>query len=324
MNDVPKQLTDIAKALRAGQTPGAETVRTLISWFGAQRRGYSVVQTIRRELDVLGLETNPDFEQTYIDAQIRFSLKTVAVERVRTPHVEPETTLTLDPTYRVGMLPSANRIPLSVKPTANLQEAITLMLMNDYSQLPVMETEREVKGIVSWSSIGSRLALNVNCAVIRDCMQPAQVMSHETSLFTAIDAIVRNDYVLIRHPDNRIGGIVTTADLSRQFRQLAEPFLLLGEIENHIRHLIQGKVSADELLAVREPSDDDRKVDDVSDLTFGEYIRLLEEPNRWQKLNLRLDRNSFVKALDDIRQIRNDVMHFDPDPIADEDIARLR
>ncbi len=84
------------------------------------------------------------------------------------------------------------------------------------------------------------------------------------------------------------------------------------------------KFSKEELGAVRDPSDDEREVGDVSDLTFGEYIRLLEEPSRWEKLNLRLDRVIFVKALDDVRQIRNDVMHFDPDPIPPEEIIKLR
>ena len=34
------------------------------------------------------------------------------------------------------------------------------MLSNDFSQLPVMTGPRELKGIVSWKSIGSRLALD--------------------------------------------------------------------------------------------------------------------------------------------------------------------
>jgi len=32
----------------------------------------------------------------------------------------------------------------------------------------------------------------------------------------------------------------------------------------------------------------------------------------------------FIKKLDEIRRIRNDVMHFDPDGIPDQDIDKLR
>ena len=36
------------------------------------------------------------------------------------------------------------------------------------------------------------------------------------------------------------------------------------------------------------------------------------------------DRGEFVKHLNDVREIRNDVMHFDPDDVAPEDLAKLR
>src|SRR5439155_10989782 len=100
-------------------------------------------------------------------------------------------------------------------------------------------------------------------ATVRDCMEPAHVVERDASLFSAIEAIVRNDYVLVRHPDNRIGGIVTTADLSVQFRELAEPYLLIGEIENHLRHIIARRFAADELRAIRDPSDEGREVREV-------------------------------------------------------------
>jgi len=58
----------------------------------------------------------------------------------------------------------------------------------------------------------------------------------------------------------------------------------------------------------------------VFDLTFGEYIRLLERNDSWSKLGLRIDRKLFIGNLDKVRQIRNDVMHFDPDGIEEEKI----
>jgi hypothetical protein len=46
--------------------------------------------------------------------------------------------------------------------------------------------------------------------------------------------------------------------------------------------------------------------------TFGEYIRFLENPDRWAKLRLSIDRATFCKYLDGVRTIRNDVMHSTP------------
>ena len=42
------------------------------------------------------------------------------------------------------------------------------------------------------------------------------------------------------------------------------------------------------------------------------------------KLRLRVDRAVLTSLLDDVRKVRNDVMHFDPDGIGDGDLAVLR
>src|SRR5207245_6677569 len=117
--------------------------------------------------------------------------------------------------------------------------------------------------------------LGVPVAKVRDCTDSAYVLDLDTSLFAAIEAIYRHEYALVRHPDNRIGGIVTTADLTLEFPTLAEPFLLIGEIENHLRRLIAARFSLDELQQARDSSDTNREVTAVDDLTLGEYVRLL-------------------------------------------------
>src|SRR5207245_2373638 len=132
------------------------------------------------------------------------------------------------------------------------------------------------------------------------------------------------DVVLIRDSENKISGLVTTSDISVQFGALAEPFLLLSEIENHIRRLIDGKFSLDDLKAARNPNDATRKIENVANLSFGEYIRLLETPKNWERLNYQLDRVECVKRLREVGRIRNDVMHFHPDGISPVDLDLLR
>lgn len=155
-------------------------------------------------------------------------------------------------------------------------------------------------------------------------MEPHKEISYDTYIFSAIDDIISNEYVLIRTSDNVICGIVTTSDLSQQFRQLGEPFLLLGEIENYVRRMLLDKYTIDELQAACMPSEKERRIQRISDLTLGEYVRLIENPDDWAKLAINVDRQVFVEKLDEIRQIRNDVMHFDPDGIAEQDVNRLR
>ncbi len=100
--------------------------------------------------------------------------------------------------------------------------------------------------------------------------------------------------------------------------------MLLGEIENHIRRILAAKFTPEELADARDPSDAERSVNEVADLTFGEYIRLLENPDHWTKLDLPIDRKTLIKELNRVREIRNDVMHFDPDPMPADDLNCLR
>jgi CBS domain-containing protein len=334
-----ERMLEIAKALKNGEPAPTVTVREFLNWFfGSQRRGRWVVSYIRDGLDKAGLRTIPDFESTYLDANMTFELATspssdndvMAVEIAETVSIEEHTEVRVakavfaDPTYRISKLGAANRRPTSVGPDSSIIEAATIMMANDFSQLPVMTSERDVKGIVSWKSIGSRLVLGKSPQWSRDAIEPHAEISSDASLFTAIPLIVEHEYVLVRGNDRRIVGIITTSDLSLQFQQLSEPFLLLGEIENHIRRIIGNKFAPNELSAAKDPSDASRTVDSPANLSFGEYKRLLEDPARWARLDLRIDRPVFIQLLERVRQIRNDVMHFDTDGIEDEALEDLR
>lgn len=174
MLDADGQLAVVAGQLRTGTPPAPVAVRTFLSWFGIQRRAYYKVRAIRAALKKAGLLTVPDFESAYIDAPMTFALPPVsAAGNIPLPPVTgtgssgasaslsvatPEGVAipaflggaTADPTYRIGNLAAANNPPIGVKPGASLQEAVTLLLSHDFSQLPVMQTEYAVKGMVSW------------------------------------------------------------------------------------------------------------------------------------------------------------------------------
>jgi CBS domain-containing protein len=354
MSDPTERLQRITDLLRNGEAAERVTVREFLAWFGAPRRGQGNARRVRRALASAGLVTRPDFEGAFIDSKISFALDAREVEGTRIPAAAADGEASsetdgesrggygsvavvdvvedphllggglADPTYRIGKLAAANRPPVSIAPDAPLTGAVTAMMLHDFSQLPVMQGERTVKGMISWQSIGSRLALGTGGEMVRDFMEPAAEISADASLFAAIRTIVDRQYVLVRDAEHRISGIVTTTDVSLRFQQLAEPFLLLGEIENHIRRLIDGKFSLEDVQAFRDPTDIGRDVQSVADLTFGEYLRLLENPTMWEKLDIQVDRASFVEQLDRVREIRNDVMHFDPDGVLDDELATLR
>ena len=312
-----RRLHKIAESMKAelnsGATPTGErtTVRELLNWFGYVRRGPWIVARIRAMLAKLDLRIVPDFEHEYIDGEILIELDMDATGVERDP---------VDPTVRIGVLPTSHRRPTSVRPNDPLDKATTIMLVEDFSQLPVMVNERDVKGMISWRSIGTALTFGHEINEVRQCMEPHRETTVEAPFFNVIKDIQEHGYVLVRDRDKTISGIVTASDFSVQFAQLAQPFLVIGEIELHLRNLVS-KFTLEEMA---EASDDPKRpIESSSDLNFGAYVRLLANPDRWERLGLRVDRSTFIRELEHVRETRNEVMHFTPDGLDPEDVPKL-
>ena len=289
------------------------TVRQFLGRFGYHRRGQNVVGMIRGALEVHGLRTTPDFEYEFIDDYI-------TVELDADIEVIANDKNSVDPTVRIGILPAAHNRPISVAPNDSITKATTLMRMEDYSQLPVMTNERDIKGMISWRSIGEAYSDTRNPNTVRECMESAQEVDTNMLLADATERICSYGYVLVRGEDRVVTGIVTAADLANQFKQRAHPFLLIGEIEHHLRNLVRRKFTRDEF---NRTSDGSKPVNGPDDLTFGGYCRLLERKESWNRLNLNIDRVEFIQRLNSVRRIRNEIMHFSPDEHEPADIKQL-
>lgn len=105
--------------------------------------------------------------------------------------------------------------------------------------------------------------------------------------------------------------------------ELAEPFLLVGEIEGYLRQFIQrGNFTPEELNEICG-LEEAKEISGVDDLTFGGYCRLLQNPESWNRINLRIDQQVFAEVLDSVRETRNNTMHFNLGDIG-EDTKTLR
>lgn len=92
----------------------------------------------------------------------------------------------------------------------------------------------------------------------------------------------------------------------------------------HVRQLLGDKVSQEDLSALNNPILVPHKIQNISDLSFGQYVRLFQHPNVWAKLDLKIDAGVLIALLEEVRLIRNDVMHFDPDPMTSEELGTLK
>jgi CBS domain-containing protein len=299
--------------------PERVTIREFLSWFSYTKRGSWINRHIRNKMEELDLRTVPDFESGWFGATISIGLDPEAVAGLESSDES------VDPTVRIGTLEAANRKPTSVKPDNPLKVATTLMQLSDFSQLPVMTGEYNVKGVISWKSIGTRFSSGRECELVRHCMDPvSREIGIDAPMFDAIEDISQHGYVLVRGLQNNITGIVTASDFAGQFSELAGPFLLIGEIEGYLRSIVHRKFTLGELQKASYGSESGPPIEGSADLTFGGYCRLMQSPNNWKKLRLTIDRGEFVKYMDEVREIRNAVMHFNPDGLDQDHKDKLR
>ena len=334
MPHVPEELRAVAEGITQNRRQIA-SVRTLLLWFGFNGRNHQTNQQVQQALELLKLKTDPDFTSAGIDDNITFvprydtrdptgAMGTDVHVNVGAIVMTSSGTASEGSAYRIGKLAAARKTPVSVSPETTTEEVVTLMLVRDFSQLVVMNADKEVMGLVSWRSLGSRLALGKRCRVAGDFTEKHREVGAEMSVFDAIPAIVEHGCVLVRDSSGQIRGIVTTSDLAAKFSQFGEPFLLLEEIENQVRGLLGAKFTREQLEAVCDPHDSSRSVDGIADLRFNELIRLLDHPDRWERLDLDIDRRMFIQGLEHILRLRGEVMHFDAAGIKEDDLAELR
>lgn len=223
----------------------------------------------------------------------------------------------VDPVARVSSIPASRDGVATVLLSDSIELATTKMSFDGYSQLAIMQNDREVRGMISWESIAKRSMLTPAPTSVADCRFDAQVAEAESSLYEALPTITTHGYVLVRSKEKKITGIVTASDLAAEFGQVSYAFMSLRTIEVLIRGKLHPILIQQDLDTLEEYSLA-RIECDPARLTFGENVRLLQREEVWQRIAVRVDKAEVVKRLDEVRDIRNDVMHFKPEPLSAE------
>lgn len=190
--------------------------------------------------------------------------------------------------------------------TAQLSDDIksikTKMLVNDFSQIPIIDNSEQLIGCISWKSIGKQESLGKISAKAKDYIESSVVVEESDSFLDHIKAIAKHEYILVVDKKRKLKGILTTFDMTMYFYDFINPYLRIGIIEDCIRKLIK---SAN--IELKK---------EITEHTFYEYQKLLDQPANWKKLNLNnLDKDIFIDKIDEIRKLRNRIAHYKPNKI---------
>jgi hypothetical protein len=331
-------LSSVKEAAESG-SPHRMTVRELINIWGARGRDFEVNERVDADLGNNGMTTTPDFRAVTLDDTVAIVLTTqvaageAALEgvgeisgnaTVSSPAgvTENDDESAWDHGLTIGNLPSASRKVCAVAPDATFEETITLMLTTDYSQLAVMTSPRDLKGAVSWKSIAR--ARNANSgARLSAAIIKASDVPYTADLIGLLPVIQSQEFVFVRGPDRTVTGIVTLADVVEVYGQMASPFFMIGRIDQSLRRIIEATFP---MRAITPLCDRDslRGLSTCDQLTMGDYQRILENPDCWTRLGWLLDRKTFCARLEQIAQVRNNLMHFNSDPLPDDVVSMLQ
>lgn len=329
-------------SVESGSSPSI-TGRELLAWIGAERRGSEVVRRIRVELWRRGIATEPDFNDVWIDVPltvVRAAAPMSAPSDDERPGTEPPPSLSAtvessipvqlqvdsDRKMRsVGRLDAANRLVGTIGEGATLVEATTEMRLHGVEHLVVLSSKGEARGVVTWRRIAEAALLSYDGRLpshVRSVVESVEHVAYDSDIAEAIDRMEKCGYVLVKDKRGVTTGLVTFRDVGVWFREQSEAFIVLGDIERALRVLVSTfpieeiRTSLDRAIV--------GEINDVTELTFGSLIRVLDEPTRWARLELGLDRVRTVKALHDAREGRNSIVHLSVDSVESRKVVAWR
>ncbi|WP_239679105.1 CBS domain-containing protein [Natronosporangium hydrolyticum] len=307
------------------------TIRELLGEWGAGRRTSSAVAVIQRDLGENGLTTVPPFTEGWIGRSIRVvktgaeaddSTDETATEKLIEAEEEQDIASAEDQgddglvhekpfTLRFGNLLQSETAVESVLPTDSIVLARTLMLKHNYSQLAVTDEDGVFHGAISWESVAQAQMAHQSVTTVAQAQHTASVAAYDDLVLPRIDEISSHGFVFVRSKDGRtVAGIITSADLTNRFGEIAKPFTMIEECERRLHRRVKAKIPSEVIAAATQ-----NRHKNADTLTFGSYAHLLKEVRTFGLLNWPLDHTEFLRQVRGVADIRNKMMHFSPDPI---------
>ncbi|GAC1620186.1 MAG: hypothetical protein NVS4B7_12290 [Ktedonobacteraceae bacterium] len=213
-------------------------------------------------------------------------------------------------------------IPLCVNHDTKVREALKLMVENDFSQLPVLDKNGNLSGIISEQTIVRyyyyvRGNVSLLDLTVDHCQTPPVTLVPESDLFEALDAL-KNVYAIVIVKGREPIGILTDYDASSFFRDLSEGLILVQDIELTLRRYIETVIPEEKAMVAalmlafgpdrRDHSKPGREYDKMD---FGDHIQLITADSNWPKFKGVFEPNElFFSLMDQVRDIRNQLVHF--------------
>jgi CBS domain-containing protein len=224
--------------------------------------------------------------------------------------------------FPVSQLLQNKEAVLTIQRDTKVRDALSLMVENDFSQLPIVDEKGKLVGIATEKSIIGTYFHTTGMVSILDlnvghCQTKPYTIQKDADIFEVLD-LLKNTYAIVVVDHDRPIGILTDYDTTHFFRDLSEGLILVEDIEVTLRHYIEAthpnEHSLDTALmrAFRaHRQDPTRPAKEYTDLSFGDHIQLITAEDNWERFSAYFEpKEMFLQLMNQVGQIRNQLAHF--------------
>lgn len=221
---------------------------------------------------------------------------------------------------------------------ASVREALQTMFKHDFSQLPVIDGNGKLVGMVTEQTIISTYfhtqgKVSLLDFSIDNCVTQPVTIPKDRDIFEALDRLKTNYAILITENDRPI-GILTAFDTTNFFRDLTEGLIFLEDIEVTLRQYMEEAFQTDHAMDAalvrafgQNRQNPSRPGKEYDKLDFGDHIRLIVTEGNWEKFAKYFSpQELFWNLMDQARLVRNQLVHFRGrlDPVQRDTLIRAR
>lgn len=281
-------------------------------------RNFVVREKVNAALAAAGLTTDPDW--TVVDREIVIRIGPITVS----PDAQSNGSSPTDDEIRFdGIDPSVGALlppepPTTFSVDTALNTAVTSMVTGSVAHFPVVDGQGALKGALTWKSYAQMMAANNPRTLLNAVDRNPPTIQDTADLLDAVSVIADHGYVVVRGPQGSVRGVLTLADLAIRYRDMLAPFQKIGEIERTLRRCTTARLSVTDFQDTFGDG-----VNSAEKLTFGQYRPLLQEPARWAKFGLEIDKSWFCDLLMAVKETRNELAHFKGDKLAPHQLDEI-
>ncbi len=218
------------------------------------------------------------------------------------------------------------RALITIREEDTVKSALELMITHDYSQLPIVDAQRKLSGIITEKSIAetfhalgnAKKQMPLFSQSVGHCRRKPVTLPRGRDIFEALEALERTAAVVVVDDNHVPLGILTDYDAAIFFRDYSQELIRVQDVEttlrDYIRHVFEDEGFLRESINKQFPRESQNPNDTglvLEDLTLRQEIEFICSKPHWYRFQDYFGpKDLFYTHMEAVRKIRNDLAHF--------------